>query len=146
MTVGGAMFGYCAIGSTGSATRPKSRITSEQTAAKIGRRRKKSTTKVGTSLRSAGLLAERVAQTEFCGEPAVQRGDLADDLPGHAAHRDPRVRGERGAGIRLEQVQRLEQRQRRGRRRAAAAVEDFEGQAQPRVEQRVAVDRLRAGL
>ncbi len=37
------MFGYCAIGKIGIETSPSSRMTKEQTDAKIGRRRKKST-------------------------------------------------------------------------------------------------------
>src|ERR1700680_959779 len=37
---GGAIFGYCEIGSVGIATSPAVKITREQTAAKIGRRRK----------------------------------------------------------------------------------------------------------
>ena len=44
VTVGGAMFGNCAIGSVGIATTPRSKMTSEQTVAKTGRRRKKSIT------------------------------------------------------------------------------------------------------
>ncbi len=38
------MFGNCATGRVGIETSPSSRMTSEQTDAKIGRRKKKSTT------------------------------------------------------------------------------------------------------
>ena len=41
VTVGGAISGYCATGSTPEATRPASVITIEMTAAKIGRLMKK---------------------------------------------------------------------------------------------------------
>jgi len=48
VTVGGAMFGNCAIGSVGIATTPSSKMTSAHTVAKTGRRRKKSITKDST--------------------------------------------------------------------------------------------------
>jgi hypothetical protein len=44
VTTGGATLGNCAIGSVGIETIPASRMINEQTAAKIGRRRKNSIT------------------------------------------------------------------------------------------------------
>jgi hypothetical protein len=44
VTTGGAIFGYCAIGKIGIDTAPTSKITSEHTVAKIGRRKKNSIT------------------------------------------------------------------------------------------------------
>ena len=78
LTVGGAMFGNCAIGSVGIEMMPSSRITRENTDAKIGRLRKNSTTVPSTARKGAWLLPEA-----FRRQPGVERGHFS--RPDHGA-------------------------------------------------------------
>ena len=84
------MFGNCAIGSVGIETSPSSKITSEHTEAKIGRRRKKSITKLGPNPVLRGCFG--------VGERPVGRGDLAHDAARDVADRHDSMLPQRGSG------------------------------------------------
>src|SRR5665213_1178756 len=137
------MFGNCAIGSVGMEMSPSSRITSENTDAKMGRRRKKSITKPWTKLSSAGFPSTGSGRP---GEPAFQRDDLTDHATGNIFHRDDSMLPQRGARRGFEHAQRLERREGRRRRGPARAVDHLERKAEAGVEQRVTVEAFRTRL
>src|ERR1700681_3633995 len=106
VTVGGAIFGNCAIGSVGMEINPSSRITSEKTDAMMGRCRKKSTTEPSPGTEAAGLLGRRGR-----GDPIVERDDVPDDAAGHVLHRDGGVRAQGLTRRGFEHPQRVEYRE-----------------------------------
>src|SRR5947209_1245871 len=129
------MFGNCAIGSVGIEISPSSRMTSENTDAKIGRRRKKSTTKPWTEPNREWLLG-----------PAGEGADFADDAARDVLHRYGSMLAQHVADPGLERVQRVEDGQRSRSSGAARAVDDLQRQPQTGVEQRIAVHAFGARL
>src|ERR1700716_3600 len=104
------MFGNCAIGSVGIEMMPSSRMTSENTDAKIGRLRKNSTTVPSTARRGEWLLPGTPGLGLALRQPAVERGALAHHPACDVLHGDDRVRPQRLARRGVERAQRFEDR------------------------------------